>query len=241
MTTDQGSSIGHVPAKEKWEFDRSVTSVFDDMISRSIPSYNAMREIVYEFAVPFLVSDPNKKGRLLDLGCSTGLGIQQFGTLADEIVGVEIAPSMLEAARQRFENYANVRILKLDLRRQFPSGGGWDVVFAIFTLQFLPVEHRRGLIEKVFSTMREGGAFFVAEKTIAQSGAAQELMRGAYHEFKRRQGYSAEEVERKALALEGVLVAQTAAENEAMLRAAGFRHVEPIWRHGCFAAWIAMK
>jgi tRNA (cmo5U34)-methyltransferase len=52
--------------------------------------------------------------------------------------------------------------------------------------------------------------------------------------------YSAEEIEAKRLALEGVLVPLTARWNEQMLRNAGFRHVESIWRCMNFCGWIAV-
>jgi tRNA (cmo5U34)-methyltransferase len=59
--------------------------------------------------------------------------------------------------------------------------------------------------------------------------------------MKRRNGYSDEAIRRKALSLEGVLVPLTAAANEEALRAAGFRVVEPFWRHLNFAGWIALR
>lgn len=45
--------------------------------------------------------------------------------------------------------------------------------------------------------------------------------------------------ERKALALENMLVPLSAAENERLLRAAGFRSVERFWQCLNFARWIA--
>lgn len=236
--SNQETSLGHVPSGKRWEFDRSVTNVFDDMISRSIPQYESMRVIVEQLATPFF---EDRNGHLLDLGCSTGLSISQFAPRGTRIVGVEISESMLEAARQRFVSYANVEILELDLRKAFPSQTGFDVALSIFTLQFIPVEHRRRVVADVYRALRPGGAFLVAEKTLAEGSLAQKLLTSVYHRFKVDQGYSEEEVERKALALEGSLVAQTASENESMLLAAGFRAVEPVWRWGPFAAWLVIR
>ncbi len=44
------SSLGHVPSGQRWEFDTSVTTVFDDMLRRSIPQYEVMRHAVTELA-----------------------------------------------------------------------------------------------------------------------------------------------------------------------------------------------
>ena len=73
----EATSIGHMPAG-KWEFDRGVTSVFDDMIARSIPEYAAMRHIVESFAERYGAGS----GTVLDLGCSTGLAIKAFANRA---------------------------------------------------------------------------------------------------------------------------------------------------------------
>ena len=54
-------------------------------------------------------------------------------------------------------------------------------------------------------------------------------------------GYSMNEVERKKLALEGVLVPLTAQINEQFLHNAGFVQVDAFWRNLNFCAWIAVK
>lgn len=234
--TDQVSSLGHMPTG-KWEFDRSVTTVFDDMIERSIPQYRAMREVVGTLALRFGA----KGGVVLDLGCSTGLSIQSLANDARKIVGVEISESMLEAARTRFTSYANVEIVALDLRREFPKVSDVDVELSIFTLQFIPVEHRRRVVRDAYQALKPGGALIVAEKVIGRDAAAQSTFVDVYHSFKHAQGYTLEEIERKALALEGALVANTAAENESMLEASGFSSVECVWRWVNFAAWLAIK
>ena len=62
-----------------------------------------------------------------------------------------------------------------------------------------------------------------------------------YHDLKRANGYSYDSIERKRLSLEGVLVPVTAEWNEDLLHAAGFHHVDCVWRWMNFAAWLAVK
>lgn len=230
------SSLGHMPAG-KWEFDQSVTSVFDDMIARSIPDYISMRQIVEAFATRYGVDG----GTLLDLGCSTGLAIRTFLNRARRIVGVEISESMLDVVREKFGSFGSVEIQAMDLRVEFPIVVDVAVALSTFTLQFIPVEHRRRVVRSVYNSLRPGGAFIVAEKVIGETDVNQAAFVDIYHRFKERQGYSREEVDRKALALEGRLVPNTAAENVAMLEAAGFRDIECVWRWVNFAAWVAVK
>jgi len=53
--------------------------------------------------------------------------------------------------------------------------------------------------------------------------------------------YTTEQIERKRLALEGVLVPVTARWNEDLLRDAGFRQVECFWRWLNFAGWVGVR
>ena len=59
--------------------------------------------------------------------------------------------------------------------------------------------------------------------------------------FSYENGYSAEEIERKRLSLEGVLVPVTARMNEDLLRSAGFDQVDCFWRWANFAGWLAIR
>ena len=63
----------------------------------------------------------------------------------------------------------------------------------------------------------------------------------SYYRLKSAHGYSQEEIERKRLSLEGVLVPVTARWNEELLYMAGFRQVDCFWRWMNFAGWVAVK
>lgn len=236
MTEESATSLGHMPSG-KWEFDKGVTGVFDDMIARSIPQYESMRAVVEAFGNRFGA----RGGSVLDLGCSTGISIKAFAAHARKVTGVEISEPMLREAQQRFQSYANVEILPLDLRREFPAVMDVDVALSIFTLQFIPVEHRRRVLRRTYDSLKIGGALIIAEKVVGESAESQDAFVEIYHAFKQAQGYTREEVERKALSLEGALVANTARENAAMLEAAGFHSVEQVWGWVNFRAWVAVK
>jgi tRNA (cmo5U34)-methyltransferase len=53
--------------------------------------------------------------------------------------------------------------------------------------------------------------------------------------------YSQDEIARKALSLEGVLVPITAKANRDLLKGAGFARVDCFWRWCNFAGWLAIK
>jgi tRNA (cmo5U34)-methyltransferase len=62
-----------------------------------------------------------------------------------------------------------------------------------------------------------------------------------YYEMKRRNGYSEVEIAKKREALENVLVPYRVEENMALLRDAGFQHVEEFFRWYNFCGLIAVK
>lgn len=236
-----------VPHGDKWEFDGNVTEVFDDMLERSIPQYEVMRRAVTDAAVMFA----QKGTTILDLGCSRGEALWQVATSLPSFapyhfVGVEVSEPMRRAAEDRFgtgkPNHEGpvAVILGNDLREGLP----WldcSVIMSVLTLMFVPIEHRQRVLHDVHAKLRAGGAFIMVEKVLGSSHPINDYMTRTYHGLKEENGYSGREIERKALALEGVLVPVTARWNEELLAQAGFKEVDCIWRWMNFAAWLAIK
>jgi tRNA (cmo5U34)-methyltransferase len=194
-----------------------------------------MRAVVTELAAQYLP----KRGTVLDLGCSRGEALVRVIAAAGgqaRGVGVELSEPMAAAARAR-----GVDVVSADLRTQFPALRDVDVVLAVLTLQFIPIEHRARVVQKSYDALRDGGAMLVVEKVLGATETTGRPMIEAHDQRKRELGYSDEEITRNLLALEGVLVPVTAAWNEDMLRAAGFRYVECAWRCLNFAGWLAVR
>lgn len=235
MTVDETMPEG------PWEFDEAVTDAFDDMLGRSIPEYRAMRALVSDLAVRIL----QPGDLLMDLGCSRGEALREViehprcppGVRA---VGLEVSPPMLAAATERFEANRQVEICEWDLRQGVPfMHGNAGVVLGVLTIMFTPMQWRPHLLADVRRVLRPGGAFLFVEKVLGQTADVDRLITDAYHDLKAANGYTREQIDRKALALEGVQVPVTAAWNEDLLRSAGFTSVDCIWRWGPFAGWLA--
>lgn len=232
---------GYVP-DGRWAFDEEVTRVFDDMLNRSIPQYETMRSAVHEVGRRFVTP----KTAIVDLGCSRGDAlaplVKEFGAY-NRFVGVEISSPMAEASRSRFKGYVDTGIVEIaeeDLRTYFPPVQA-SLIMSVLTLQFVPIDYRQSIVDKVYEHLRPGGAFIFVEKILGASGRITETMISIYHEKKHRSGYTRDEIDRKRLALEGVLVPVTASWNEELLRSAGFSKVDCFWRWMNFAGWLAVK
>lgn len=244
MAVDGDPEIG-IDERGKWAFDEDVTASFDEMLARSIPGYETMRDVVTTLALDALPFEAGlgRTATIVDLGCSRGEALARIRERVAvsppenlRLVGVEASEPMVDAARSR-----GIEVARADLRIGLPvaAAGPNDVVLSVLTLQFVPIEHRPRLVGAVRDSLLPTGAFLLVEKVLGGSPRAHDVLDAAYRTFKAR-SYDAEAIDRKALALEGVLVPVTAAWNEDLLRSAGFSVVEPVWRCLNFAAWLAL-
>lgn len=239
------------PAGERWTFDDDVTDRFEDMLERSIPQYGVMRKVTTDAASWFLdragFSETKRPG-VVDLGASRGSAlaplVDRFG-VRSRFLACDVSEPMLEALRERFGGYREAGIVEVrqhDLRDGVPVAAFQPaVVLSVLTLQFVPIEYRQRLLREVHEQLAPGGALILVEKVLGEADETQRLLTDLYWGLKRENGYEQEAIERKAMALEGVLVPLTAQINEDWVRAAGFALVEEVWAYLNFRAWVAIK
>lgn len=235
-------SRGHMP-EGKWEFDGAVTECFEDMLRRSIPQYDVMRKAVYDLACRYI----RPKTPVVDIGASRGDAIapliDKYGAY-NTWYAVEVSEPMLQVLRKRFAGLIDtsvVHVCATDLRHEFPPVVGASLILSVLTLQFTPIEYRQQIVLRAYDALSPGGALILVEKLLGATAQLDSLMVDTYYEFKRQSGYTEEEIQRKRMALEGVLVPLTAEWNETLLRQCGFAHVDCFWRWMNFAGWVAVK
>ena len=225
-----------------WKFDQEVTDAFEDMLRRSIPQYDVMRAAVNDVG-EFFVRDGLD---VFDLGCARGEALEHFVRkygARSHFVGVDASEPMVEAATRRFEGYIRagvVRIERMDLRSNFPPGRP-SLILAVLTLQFVSLDHRQALLRECYEALSTHGALVVVEKLGIHPPRLRDVFENLYCGKKRAAGYTDEQIERKKLALEGILVPLSETENVGRLMNAGFRDVECFWRWMNFAGFVAVK
>lgn len=235
--------IDNTTPGEKWAFDGSVTAAFDDMLARSIPQYDVMRRACYDLACKY--AQPHTV--IADLGCSRGEAIaalvDKFG-VHNRFVGMEVSTPMIDAARQRFQGLIDCSVVDIrewDLRQKDYPLANVSVTLAVLTVQFVPIEYRLRLLRNIYNSLIPGGALVFVEKVLGATADIDAAMVETYYALKAQNGYSLEQIERKRLSLEGVLVPVTAAWNQEMLRLSGFQEADCFWRWMNFAGWVAIK
>ncbi|RAO01324.1 hypothetical protein GAR06_04031 [Micromonospora saelicesensis] len=109
---------------------------------------------------------PTRWERVLDFGCGVGRLSQALAPHADEVVAVDIAPTMLEAARRLNRSAENIRFVLNDAPdlSQFPDGH-FDLVYSALVLQHLPRPAIDHYLAEFLRVLRPGGIAVVGLPT----------------------------------------------------------------------------
>ena len=121
---------------------------------------------------------PEKSPRILDLGCGTGLCGEIFSSLSPHIVGIDIAPNMIEASREKL-CYDTLEVMDaMNALKQYP---GNDLIIAADLLPYLGELH--ALFQSISQNLNDHGYFlFSCEKTAKNKEFdLQQTLRYAHH------------------------------------------------------------
>lgn len=225
---------------KKFSFNENVSSCFSDMLSRSIPTYDLMRDLTTRLVKNCFTESIN---HVLDIGTSTGEVIYKLCKDHPEVTftGLESSDAMIKQAEKRFSQYTNVSIEKHDIREPIIFNEPIDIVVSSLTIQFTPIEYRLKIIQNIYDILKDKGTFIFIEKVLGSSAHIDSSLIDVYYDMKRENGYSEDEIQRKRMALEGVLVPVTAKWNEELLKMSGFKQIDCFWRCLNFCGWIAIK
>ena len=225
-----------------FSFDATVADVFEDMVIRSVPGYGLLIALIETVTRQFA----QKNSHLYDLGCSLGacaLSMHDGSVTIPgcHIIGIDTSEDMLHRARKltKQKNAKNIEFICEDIRDT--SLGNASVVVLNLTLQFLPIEDRGRLVQKIYDALLPGGVLIISEKTNDPNDVDQALLTQLYHGFKADQGYSELEISQKRDALDNVLIPEAISEHQARLETAGFEQVLPWYRAFSFVSLLAIK
>jgi len=229
-------------SKGSFKFDAQVANVFSDMISRSVPGYRQILEML-----PTLVKELQAGGiNYYDLGCSLGAGMMAISKGVDkktrsQIIGIDNSAHMLKQAKQRLEA---VNGFEFELREQNIQDTNIEnasMVLMNFTLQFIPLEERDKMIQTIFDGLAKGGALILSEKIKFKDLATNQCLIDIHHQYKADQGYSQLEIARKRDAIENVLIPETLDTHIERLQSSGFSIITPWVQNLQFISILAVK
>jgi tRNA (cmo5U34)-methyltransferase len=227
------------PAQD-FHFGGPTAQVFDDMVSRSVPFYAEIQNMVAELCCDFATPGST----VYDLGCSTGTTLLRLDQLLEpdiHLMGLDNSPDMLALARDKAKAARRpVEFVLADFEEPLQLQQA-SVVMMILTLQFVRPLRREQVVQMICDALPHQGAFILVEKVVSASGLFNRLFIKHYYDYKKRNGYSELEISQKREALENVLIPYRLEENLALLKQAGFRKSEVFFRWYNFCGIVATK
>ena len=167
----------------------------DDFFAARIDGYDAhmKRDIegasgFYGYTASLLPSATGR--RVLDLGCGTGLELEEYFTLnpGAAVTGIDLSEAMLNVLKAKFpeKNLTLVRGSYFDV----PLGNGlYDAAVSVESLHHFPAGMKASLYEKLYLALAEKG-FFVLTDYFAESEEAEEEYFQNLAALKKEQGLS---------------------------------------------------
>ncbi len=228
-----------------FKFNQEVADVFDDMVKRSVPNYEEVHKIILD-----LCRRAYQSGHIYDFGCSTATTLQSIGEYFRSnqlemplMTGIDNSSPMVKKAKNKVKSHGltqNIHIEHADILTYEPHEEAGMIIMN-YTMQFLPLESRQELLEKIYRSLKPGGIFVLSEKVICHDESIDDLIVELYYDFKRRNGYSEMEISQKREALEDVMRPIKPAEQIQMLSKAGFDKTEMIFRWYNFSCYLGIK
>lgn len=222
-----------------WSFN-SVEKKFDKHILKSVPFYREVHNICLKLSEFFI----NDKTTILDVGSSTGtllINLSKKYSNKDyniSFIGIDPINSMIKNARKNNRDsrikFVNKSIFNFKLKK-------YNLITAILTLQFISPAKRQKAYDIIYKSLNIGGGFIIYEKTRAENSKNEEINLGIYSDFKRANGFSEEEINKKTLALRGKMECFTPSENLKILKKSGFTKIFKIFKWFSFECVLCIK
>lgn len=155
-----------------FKFDKKVVTVFDDMVTRSVPYYLEMQRMIGELA-----SEYAKEGTFIfDLGCSTGTTMVNMNSTVNptvRFIGLDDSREMLTRCNDNLKAagmHREFELIHADLSKGFTIENA-SVVVLCLTLQFIRPLYRVKLLEQIRAGMVDGGCLILVEKILAEKSS----------------------------------------------------------------------
>lgn len=215
---------------KSWTFEtKEIAETFDSHVREQLPWYDMVTEAVSYITRNYLP----EHGVVVDIGASTGNMVDKIAPLVSErigeIIAIEKSNSMCEVLSNRYANSSRwIHVEEMDITRvPMPKA---DVYIMFLTMMFIPIEHRKALINSMRANCKRGGVIIVVDKVCDHQGYFSTVLKRLTMQFKLQQGAKAEDVLTKEMSLAGVQIPI----DPAILG----EDAKQFFRMGEFAGWV---
>ncbi len=227
---------------EDFQFDASVSAVFDDMVDRSVPGYRTLIANIGPLGKHFIQAH----SRCYDLGCSHGaaaLSVFKHCKLEGlEIIAVDNATAMIEHCAQLVlqQNAQDIIRTQCDDIQNITINNASMVILNL-TLQFIAIQQRQEILQNIYAGLNANGVCLITEKIVLPDPAQEDLLHTLHTGFKSANNYSDLEISQKRKSLENVLLRESLDSHIARLTKIGFTQVVPWFQCFNFVSLLAIK
>lgn len=216
----------------------------------AVPGYDALRrKLIPHFDAFYgttldLLEEAVGAGdfRCVDLGVGTGLLsemiLKRFPNA--QVEGVDFAPKMLDAARERLAIYGVRLRLTLADYATAPLPGPLDAVVSALSIHHLDHEAKRRLFRRIYDALRPGGVFVNTDQSLGATGEIEDAYQRRWEADVLRSGIAEEDfaAAKKRAELDR---SATFADQIAWLKEAGFRYADIGWKRHRFTVFYARR
>jgi demethylmenaquinone methyltransferase/2-methoxy-6-polyprenyl-1,4-benzoquinol methylase len=105
---------------------------------------------------------PPREGMMvLEVGCGTGSNLRLYENAGCSVFGIDLSPSMLEVARQKLSERADLRVA--DAAEMPYADASFDVVTAFLTLHEMPAAIRTAVMTEMVRVVKRDGRLLLTD------------------------------------------------------------------------------
>ncbi|MFZ5912178.1 MAG: class I SAM-dependent methyltransferase [Chloroflexota bacterium] len=219
-------------------FDASV-EYYDDWMRKALPGYAG----IFAAALEQISFEKTASIRVLDLGAGTGLFSWHVleGYPAAAFTLCDLAPGMLEIARQRFAPYTGQFTYLVEDYRQFPADQKFNLVISSLSIHHLLDEDKRALFARIHSLLEDGGLFINIDQVWGPTEYWQARYWDQWLEWVRHNGAPEEQIEASIRRRKEYDREASLADQLQWLGQVGFSQVDCVFKHAFIGVFCALK
>ena len=170
----------------------------DDFFAARVNGYDEHMRMTIEGASDFYAYTasllPMESGaKVLDLGCGTGLELEEYFNFNPNanVTGIDLSEAMLKSLKEKFPN----KSINLVHGSYFdvPFGENkYDAAVSVESLHHFPAEQKETLYRKLFAALKENGSFILTDYFAESEELEKEYFRNL-KQLKEEQGLSGNE------------------------------------------------
>lgn len=176
------SSEEHLKGLKKWLQDTADTPLeeMSDFFTKRLYDYEEHMSVWESSYGIFAGLLPSECRKILDLGCGTGLELDQIWKRNPdlEVTGVDLCQSMLDKLTAKHSDKHFTAVCR-DYFQYDLGHDKWDAVISFESLHHFLPERKTELYRKIYDSLKEGGIFLLGDY-IADCDEEEELLRSVY-------------------------------------------------------------